>query len=166
MFTTWSIHPIGNVSLMVTAFKCHGNKAHISNQWSNILQCAHYTLFFYSDLFQDLSQLQETWLTEGEICLQAFLLICALLWWFLHYWQSWSLVTCLPGKIGEHRNQNIQQIHYIIFYFIQLLKYYMQILFVITMNAHCFCFFWVSPTALQQNLSNALLFKCFHRSLV
>lgn len=28
-------------------------------------------LSFSSDLFQDLSQLQETWLTEGEICLQA-----------------------------------------------------------------------------------------------
>lgn len=28
-------------------------------------------LSFCSDLFQDLSQLQETWLTEGEMCLQA-----------------------------------------------------------------------------------------------
>lgn len=28
-------------------------------------------LSFCSDLFQDLSQLQETWLTEGETCLQA-----------------------------------------------------------------------------------------------
>lgn len=45
-----------------------------------ILACFHSAVFslytlsflsFCSDLFQDLSQLQETWLTEGEMCLQA-----------------------------------------------------------------------------------------------
>lgn len=38
---------------------------------SQLLPLAHCTLCFLSfslDLFQDLSQLQETWLTEGEIC--------------------------------------------------------------------------------------------------